>query len=156
MIGFFDLHDLHAVFVSIRAYPDHPANEGIVDGIIAVLQDPSSCGMNQIRRAIRSVSGYQREDGRFGFAATDNEYSYVPLPFLKDEAIYRVLLSCCVELKRVVCEGDRERIGDLADCLHNLPIFLTENNYRIPKSFWKNEVKEYRKKWDPQFLKEKN
>ena len=155
MIGYFDLHDLHAVFVSIRAYPDHVANEGILDAVTAVLQDKSAAGMNQIRRAIRSVPGYQGEDGRFAFAATDNDYSYFPLPFLKDEAVYRVLLAGCEELLRVVREGNRERIGDLADGLHNLPIYLTERNYRIPRSFWKNEVKTYRKKWDPQFLKEK-
>ena len=57
-----------------------------------------------------------------------------------------------IEMKNVVAEGSLERIIDLADCLHNLPIYISENKSIIPKMFWKNEVALYRKKWDEDFL----
>ena len=43
-------------------------------------------------------------------------------------------------------------ISDLSDCLHDLPVLIVENKLTIPNSFWKNEVKRYRKKWNKNFL----
>ena len=74
-----------------------------------------------------------------------NVYTYMPF-ILKDEAIYNVLISACKEMKNVIIGTNSEQIADLADCLHNLPIYIAESKGSIPKMFWQNEVAFYRKK----------
>ena len=151
MVGVYDLYDLYAVFIRIRHCPDSPANLPIINSIISALKDKENCELNQIRRAIRSAEGYQKNEA-FAFAETDNVYSYMPLPFLKDDYVYEVLIAACAEMSDVLKKGNQERAYDLADCLHNLPIMIVENNYAIPKRFWKNEVKRYREKHNRVFL----
>ncbi len=150
MINTYDLYDLYAVFVGIRSHPDHPLNGAIMDRIIRVLNDRESGEINQIRKAVHSAGKLQNDD-IYCFANTENVYTYIPF-ILKEETVYSVLLSSCEEMKHVVTEGDLERIIDLADCLHNLPIYISENKSIIPKMFWKNEATFYRKKWDEDFL----
>ena len=150
MLNTYDLYDLYAVFVGIRSHPDHASNGAIMDRIIRVLNDRESSEINQIRKAVHSAGNLQKED-IYSFASTENVYTYTPL-ILKDETVYNILLSSCIEMKNVVAEGSLERIIDLADCLHNLPIYISENKSIIPKMFWKNEVALYRKKWDEDFL----
>ena len=36
-----------------------------------------------------------------------------------------------------------ERVVDLADCLHMLPVIIVDNNYSIPSFFWKKFIKTY-------------
>ena len=152
MLNTYDLYDLYAVFTGIRFHPDHPFNEAIMDRIISVLNDRESNEFNQIRKAIRDSGSLQKEDV-YSFANAENVYSYIPF-VLKDEAVYTVLLFACKEMKNAIIRSDSEQIADLADCLHNLPIYIAENNGKIPKMFWKNEVAFYRKKWNKRFLAE--
>ena len=152
MINTYDLHDLYAVFAGIRFHPDHPLNEAIMDRIISVLNDRESGEFNQIRKAVQSAGKLQIDD-IYSFASAENVYTYMPF-ILKDEAIYAVLLSVCKEMKNVIIGADSEQIADLADCLHNLPIYIAESKGCIPKMFWQNEVAFYRKKWNKRFLAE--
>ena len=152
MINTYDLYDLYAVFVGIRSHPDHPLNGTIIDRIICVFNNRESGDMNQIRKAIQNAGNLQKDDV-YSFASTENVYTYMPF-ILKDEAIYNVLISACKEMKNVIIGTNSEQIADLADCLHNLPIYIAENNGKIPKMFWKNEVAFYRKKWNKRFLAE--
>ncbi|MBR7033407.1 MAG: hypothetical protein IKI03_07260 [Clostridia bacterium] len=121
-----------------------------MDRIIRALNDRESGEINQIRKAVRCAGKLQNDD-IYCFVNTENVYTYIPF-ILKEETVYSVLLSSCEEMKHVVTEGNFERIIDLADCLHNLPIYISENKSIIPKIFWKNEVAFYRKKWDEDFL----
>ena len=81
----------------------------------------------------------------------ENYYTYYP-SFLKNEYIYSILSAALKELLIALNEGNLEKIADLADCLHDLPIIIVENNYSIPKKFWKVFIKSYRNKWNKIFL----
>ena len=152
MLNTYDLYDLYAIFTGIRSNPDHPLNRTIIDRIISVLKDRESNEFNQIRKAIQSAGKLPKDD-IYSFASTENVYTYMPF-ILKDEAMYTVLLSVCKEMKNVIIGTNIEQITYLADCLHNLPIYIAESKGSIPNMFWKNEVAFYRKKWNKRFLAE--
>lgn len=151
MIGYFDLHDMYGMFVAIRSCPEHPANKTVVSAVFSVLEDKVASETNQIRKAIRTVDGYE---SIFGFAGSDNVYTFMPMMLLKDERIYTVLTSALKELVCALDEANRERVFDLADCLHNLPVLIAEKRFKIPKMFWESELKYYRDKWNGVFLQE--
>lgn len=151
MIGVYDLYDLHSIFTGIRLSPNSKINCKIILNIIRVLKTKED-RTNQFRVAIQSILE-QDEEHLYDFAFVENKYTYFPLPFLKDEKIYQLLIEACEQLLVAIKEENTEKIYDLADCLHDLPIFLTQNKYTIPKQFWKNEIEGYRRKWDKNFLK---
>lgn len=152
MLSFYELYDLHAIFVGIRFSPMNAINEDILLSVIDVLKNRhNSDELNQFRVALQAISSRDTEV-LYNFSLVENKYCYFPLPFLKDEKIYLLLIKACEKLLEAVNEKNQEKIYDLADCLHELPIFLSENRYTIPKKYWKNEIKYYRKKWDKTFL----
>lgn len=153
MLSVYELYDLHMILVAIRSYPDDSINRDVVSNIIAVLNNRTeSDEINQFRKALQSVESIDR-NGIYDFVFTENKYSYFPLPFLKDERIYEILFAALEELFFALNEGNSERIVDLADCLHTLPIILVENQYSIPNTFWKKIVNYYRNKWNNDFLR---
>ena len=153
MLSVYELYDLHMILVAVRSHPDASINSEVVSNIIAVLNNRTeSDEINQFRKALQSVESIDRS-GIYDFVFTENKYSYFPLPFLKDERIYSVLSAAFEELLLALNEGNRERIVDLAECLHNLPIILVEKQYSIPNSYWKTFVKYYRNKWNSDFLR---
>lgn len=153
MLNVYELYDLHMILVAIRSYPDASINNDVVSNVVVVLSNRiESDETNQFRKALQSVKSIEK-NLIFEFVFTENKYSYFPLPFLKDERIYAVLLAAFEELIVVLNERNLKKIVDLADCLHNLPIILVENNYTIPKSFWKTSAKYYRNKWNNDFLR---
>ena len=152
MLSIYDLYDLHAIFVRIRFSPEDDKNYEIVSKVIGVLADNrGSSEANQFRIDLRSINGLEN-NALYDFVYVDNKYTYYPLSWLKEERIYEVLSSCCKEMLRVITKNNTECVAELADCLHNLPILIVENKLTIPKTFWKNEVKLYRKKWNKHFL----
>ena len=152
MLSIYDLYDLHAIFVRIRFSPENAINYDIIQKVTDVLKNNrENSDANQFRIAVRSVSGLEKNK-LYDFIYTENKYIYYPLSPLSDESICAVLISCCEELLRVISEKNTEHISAIADCLHNLPIFIAENNLTIPKNFWKYEVTLYRKKWNKNFL----
>ncbi len=152
MITCYELYDIHAVFVNVRAYPENPINEKAVSCIVDVINN-RKCNheINQIRTALLPFLSLD-STGAYHFAETQNVYTYFPCAFLKDEVIYSVLISVCNALLNVMANKNTAQIVALADCLHDLPIILVENHYKIPRSFWEKEVKQYRKAWDKSFL----
>ncbi len=152
MIGVYDLYDLHAIFINIRLSPLEKMNKDIMSRIVDTLKNrDSNFEINQFRKAIQPINAIYRNE-LYSFVSIENKYCYFPLPFLKDERIYTVLIKSCEYLLTALCEENKEKIYDLADSLHNLPIFLAENNYSIPQKYWENEVNFYREKWDKSFL----
>ncbi len=143
---------MYAVFVNIRSYPANPINEKAVACIMEFINGRADGGeANGLRAAISEFISMDSA-GVYAFAKTQNVYTYVG-SILKDEHICAVLSAACEELLKVIKAQNTAQIADLADCLHNLPIMLAENNYKIPRHFWKNEVKLYRKTWNKDFLK---
>ena len=43
MLNTFDLYDLHAVLINIRAYPNYRLNKDIVSNIVEVLKSNNQC-----------------------------------------------------------------------------------------------------------------
>jgi len=152
MLSVYDLYDLHAIFVRIRFSPENSINYDIMLKVVDVLtKERGNSNENQFRVALQSVNGLEKNE-LYDFIYIENKYSYYPMPPLKNEKTYVVLIACCEELIRVIAQKDIEQITELADCIHNLPIFIVENNFIIPKKFWKNEIQCYRKKWNKSFL----
>ncbi len=152
MIILYDLYDMYAVFANIRSHPENPINEKAVSLILDFINGRAAGGeINGLRTAIAEFIAMDSE-GVYAFVETQNVYTYIG-SILKDEYIYAVLSAACEELLKVIKTQNTAQIADLADCLHNLPIMLAENNYKIPRRFWKNEVTLYRKTWNKDFLK---
>ena len=153
MIGVYDLYDMHLLLVAIRQYPSEPINERIIFNMINVLQNKAmDCDTNQFRKAIRSIESLEQKN-IYDFVFVDNVYSYFSLTFLKNEYIYTLLTVALNELLEAVKMKNYERVVDLSDCLHNLPIVLVENEYSLPLKFWKTYLNYYRKKWNSNFLR---
>ena len=153
MIGVYDLYDLHSIFTGIRLFPNSKINCKLILNIIRVLKSKED-KTNQFRVAIQPILKQDKEH-LYDFAFVENKYTYFPLPFLKEDKIYQLLIEACEQLLIAIKEENAEKIYDLADCLHDLPIVLTQNKYTIPKQFWEIEIEGYRKKWDKDFLKKK-
>ena len=151
MLSVFDLYDLYAVFVNIRLQPDFPLNAGIVDAVLDVLENRNESGVtNAFRAALRSVGDLGEA---YRFVQVDNVYPFVPRLF-KNPVYYDLLSVACQELLNAIKSGNAERVADFADALHNLPIMLTDLDLKkIPKWFWKCDLKPYRDKWDKTFLR---
>jgi hypothetical protein len=150
MLSIYDLYDLHAIFVNIRHFPDYELNETVLLNVIDVLNDQqNTMQFNQFRLSLGNIPSLKDEE-LYKFVFHKNVYTYYPT-VLKDDYIHKVLIESCNSLLNAVKEKIRDKIVDLADCLHNLPIYIVENNLSIPKKYWR-EVKYYRKKWDKKFL----
>ena len=150
MLSVYDLNDLHIIFLNIRAFPEYELNEEVLTVIINFIKESSTkYDINLFRIALRSIDSLDKYFYQFAFV--DNVYEYFP-PFLKDEQITLLLIECCTQLLNVVKGNNIEKIEGLADCLHNLPTFLVNNNYSIPENFWIGEVKYYRDNFDSNFL----
>lgn len=106
--------------------------------------------INQFRITLRKRTALDEEE-LYKFVFCSNEYTYFPVS-LQDEHVHDILLNSCHYLLKAVEENNIEKIKALANCLHNLPIYIVENKHSIPKDFWKREVNYYRKKWDSTFL----
>lgn len=151
MIDYYELFDLHAVFIAIRSDPLRPQNKEVLLKVIGVLDKLKNiCEFNQIRKALRTIENL--DDQLQYFASVDNVYTYRP-GFLKDELVCNVLTEGCKYLISAIAEKNEEKIYDYADCLHELPVIIANNGFNIPKYFWK-WVRSYRKRWDKEFLLE--
>lgn len=150
MLNIYDLYDIHAILINIRQNPKYELNKEVITKTINVLKNwQNNQKMNQIRTALQSISSLDIE--AYNFVYVNNLYTYFP-SYLKNENIYIMLIEALECLLIAIEEKNIEKIIDLADCLHNLPIYLVENHFFVPKEYWNCEVKYYRKKWDKNFL----
>ncbi len=146
-----DLYDISACLMRIRNDPTDPFNETVVNQLLYVLHKEIASNVfvfNSIRSAVSTISNLDKEKWYFAF----HENVYVHFAILKDEKIYNILIKALSSLKQVIAEGNKDKIDDLADCLHCLPDIIAENRFKITKSYWKTHVQYYRKKWDKDFL----
>ncbi len=151
MLIFNDLQDLYAVFVNIRSDPGNPKNAEIVKAASDGLKDRNSKGgCNAFRVALRPLGDLGEP---YRFVSVDNVYTYFP-GILKNPVYYDFLADACDELASVIGSGNLERVEDLADALHNIPILLTDPEMKsLPKQIRKYDLKFYRDKWDKTFLR---
>ncbi len=149
MINKNDLYDITFALITIRNDICKKSNTKILYQIIKVLETENNTEDNQIRKAISSIEGLDCE--RWFFAYHNNVY--VNHQVLKNANIYALLIKLLQSLTCVLEQKEFDKEYDLVDSFHCLPEIIADNNLTIPKSFWKTFVKDYRNKWDNNFLR---
>ena len=149
----YDLYDIYAVFVLIRAYPADKANALAVVAVKEIVDAPQAQfgNTNAIRSRLGNIPELDRK--KWFFIDAENVYTYMP-PILKDEKSYAILSACLAEMQEAMTIGDADRIYDLADALHNIPLILAEgkkDQFRVIKQMISYV---YRSKWNKDFLRE--
>lgn len=150
MINKNDLYDITFALIVIRNNITEKLNLQILSQMIKVLEEENNIEDNQIRKAISSIDGLDRE--HWFFAYYNN--IYVNHQMLNKADIYALLVKL---FQRLICELNQKEFDkayDLVDSFHCLPEIIADNNFTIPKSFWKTFVKGYRSKWDNDFLRD--
>ena len=150
MINKYDLYDITFALIIIRNNITEKSNPRILTQMIKVLGDTNNTEDNQIRKAISSIDGLDRE---YWFFAYHNNV-YVNYQVLTKAYIYTLLIKL---FQSLICELNKKEFNkayDLVDSFHCLPEIVADNNFTIPKSFWKTFVKGYRSKWDNDFLRD--
>ena len=149
MLSMYDLFDLSAIYKAIRSNPKYSKNDIILEKVLVVLRDESpQYQFNKLRIEIAKVGDLDYEMYRFAF--TENVHTYFST-LLKDQEVLNLFICCTEKMLNLFRRHSYEQTKDLADCLHNLPIYVAENKLKIPKKFWRLEAEEYRKKWDKNF-----
>ena len=143
-----DLLDLKFVFCNIRLIPQFPLNDIILSTLIDALDSPID-GDNKIRKLLLSLDIHGNEN--WSFVKHPNVYSYTVA--IKDPNVYYVLGYSLRYLLNCIKQKNYTKASVVADTLHNLPAYICENAYKIPKSFYKHEVKWFRKNFDRNFLR---
>ncbi len=149
MINKNDLYDITFALIIIRNNIREKVNPQILSQMIKVLEAEKSTEDNQIRKAISSIEGLDYENWFF----TYHTNVYVNHQMLNKAEIYVLLIKL---FRSLICELNQEEFDkayDLVDSFHCLPEIIADNNFTIPKSFWKTFVKYYRNKWDSDFLR---
>lgn len=150
MISRNDLYDITAAFIIVRSDIKHELNSAVLDEIVKVLGvEDQKFEDNQIRKAIASIDELDREKW---FYAYNNNF-YVNHMILDDRRVYRILIKLCILLRQLLELREYEKAYDLLDSFHCLPDIIADNNFSITKSYWRTYVKNYRNKWDKNFLK---
>ncbi|MBQ7821944.1 MAG: hypothetical protein IJ391_06665 [Clostridia bacterium] len=151
MLSVYDLYDLSAVYKLIRYFPQYELNIIILEKVLEVLRcKDNTISHNQFRTVLSEIPFLDRE--RFEFVYTNNVYTYFP-SLLKDELAYKVLIEATEKLKESIVSNNTQFTIELADCLHDLPPDIVENQMKIPKQYWKREFAAIRRKWDKTFVK---
>ena len=153
-----DLHDLHAVFMILRAHPSGHGNEAAVRAIKEIIDAPQTDNTvppNILRSGLSAISSLDRDI--WYFIDTQNVYTY-GTAVIKDGRTYAILSACLAEMLTVLTEGNSERASDLANALHNVPIILAEGKRNRPRAVKRDITREisyaYRPKWNKDFLRE--
>lgn len=149
MINKNDLYDITFALVTIRNNITAKSNPEILSQIIKVLEEENNTEDNQIRKALSSIDGLDRE--HWFFVYHDNVY--VNHQMLNKTNIYVLLIKL---IQSLILALDKKAYGkayDLVDSFHCLPEIIADNHFVIPKSYWKTFIKKYRRKWDKNFLR---
>lgn len=150
MIYKHDLYDIAKAFINIRHNVKEKSNIEVLEAIISVLNKGyNDSEDNQIRRALRELKNLDIE--LWYYVYHDNIYTHHYL--FNNENIYKLFKTLCRETILLLENGDFERAYDLIDAYHSLPEIVANNNFIIPKSYWRTYIKSYRIKWDKDFLK---
>lgn len=149
MISQNDLSDITYALVAMRNDIQYRFNSEILSKIIQVLRSSEKeYDDNQVRKALANVQGLDQK--RWYYIYHNNVY--VNRRFLKNKYAYEILIKLCEESIHALKTRNFEKAYDLIDSYHCLPDIMANNNFLIPKSYWKTYIKPYRDKWDKTFL----
>ena len=145
-----DLYDITQALIIIRNNIKEELNAEVLFEIIKTLETDNSTDENQIRKAISSIDQLDRE--RWFFVYHNNVY--VNHRIMNKPAILSLLVNALKCLLSELRRGNFDKAYDLADGIHCLPEIIADNDFKIPKSYWKTFVVNYRNKWDKYFLRD--
>ena len=143
----YDFFDIYAILLEFRQNPDAPYNLDVIGCVRDVLSEPqrSNCvETNIIRKALKNINMLDRE--RFAWVYVDNIYTYYGIGSIEDDFCYRFLHRAFEELFLCAEKKEFERLEDLADALHNIPIYIGKGCKNLKKSA-KVEFSYYNKKY---------
>ena len=149
----YEFHDLYAVLVAFRSNPQAEYNIEITKAIISVLekqQDINLVEFNIFRNALKSIERIDKE--RFYWVYINNAYTYGHR-VEKNEFYYDILLNAFRKLLQSFEQQDFDRVYDLADAFHNIPIFVADQGKNF-KKFIKIQFYSYDKKYKTNLFKE--
>lgn len=149
----YDFHDIHYILAMLRAYPKLPYNRQVIQAVIRVLRAPqtdNTVDTNRIRKELREVDALDREG--FRFAYVDNCYTYGE-KIIDDPFGYTLLEKAFLKLSEYAVKEAYEKLEDLADALHNIPIILAEDSKHFKRSA-RIEFSRYNRKYKTNLLKE--
>ena len=149
----YDLYDLHQVFLFFRMYPEDPVNQKILCELQKLIDTPQIGNIienNILRRRLQSVDFADRE--LFDWVKTENIYT-ANVNIIKDPDCYKILSEALKEFS--FAQNNPEQFSDLADTVHDIPLIMTEKEKQSKKKkTMKRICASYRKKWNPDFLKQ--
>ena len=149
----FDFYDIHSVLVMLRAKPENEYNIDIVKAVLEVLSTPqvdNTIDDNVIRKKLRAIETIEKED--FCWVYVDNIYTY-GCRIIKDEMCYEFLAKGFQMMLEYAESGELQRLEDLADALHNIPIFFADGCKNFKKAV-KIQFAHYDKTYKINLLKE--
>lgn len=151
----YDFYDMHAVLVAIRSKSCAEYNAKIIGAVKNVLekqQETNCIEPNIIRNAIKNIENIDKE--LFYWVYVDNVYTYGHR-IEKDMFYYNYLLTAFRLLLSCAETTDYDRLCDLADAFHNIPIFIADGCKKFKKSV-KKQFSFYNKKYKIDLWQELN
>ena len=149
----YDFYDIYASIVAIRSKPKAVYNIGVINSIkdaISKKQESNCMDTNIIRNALKTVENIDKD--LFYWAYIQNAYTYGHR-IEKDEFYYNFLLNAFNLLSFCAENKEYDRLGELADALHNIPHFIADGCKNFRKSA-KRQFSFYDKKYKTDLWKE--
>ena len=146
----YDLYDLQALIVFFRSKPERLTDyKPALNDMIDYIKKPHGRygDHNNIRKIFRPY--FDEIDEALSWILVDNVYP-TNIYIIKQEVVYTIITTILLEMLDN-CD-DLSRLYLLCDATHNIPSILIDNvkKYKNIKII----IKEYRKKYDSQFLKD--
>ncbi len=148
----YDFYDLHCAIVMFRFKPLYEYNYEIASRIKNIIDTPQTDNLidiNVIRKSLSEIVPIQNTDEWY-WVAKENVYVYGQ-KIIHNPLAYQILSEGFDELLLCLKEQDENRIFDIADALHNIPIIFAEHEKHIKRKI-KFEISTYRRKWNRSFL----
>lgn len=149
----FDFYDIHAVLTMLRAKPEKEYNIEIIKAVLEVLSTPqidNTIDDNIIRKKLRTIETIDKE--YFRWVYVDNIYTY-GRKIIKDEICYEFLAKGFQTMLECTVSDEFQRLSDLSDALHNIPIFFADGCKNFKKAV-KIQFSHYNKTYSTDLLNE--
>ncbi len=149
----YDLYDIYSVLTMLRAKPEKEYNIEIIRCVLEILSAPqtdNAVESNIIRNKLKFIEPLDKED--FHWVYVNNIYTY-GIRVIKEENAYSFLAKGFQLLIECAKAGETQCLVDLADALHNIPIFFADGCKNF-KKVAKIQFSHYNKKYHADLLKE--
>ena len=149
----YDFYDMHSVLIMLRAKPEEEFNIEIIKAVHEILSAEQTNNIienNIVRNKLKTIESISKED--FCWVYVNNIYTY-GVRVVKDEKAYSFLTKGFQLLLEYAEDKEIQRLADLADALHNVPIFFADGCVNF-KNAIKIQFLHYNKTYKTDLLKE--